>query len=190
MLKNRNVTKNDTNNSIDDFPEKWNVYKSLWKYKYEIAAAVVVIGVVLGFVVATHGVGALAVGAVAAHYAPSAIAGIAASSVGIAVLTGFFLNKAGNSSKSNKSPIPLPNFLKLLLGTKEKTQDLSKIIERQGLKVDGRVLGDLIDQDKKKDRKLYYDGKNRVEVKDPKDKALIVSEYRKLQQSKQTNINI
>ena len=91
---------NNTNDSIGDSPKKWNWYKSLWKYKYEIAAAVVVTGVVLGFVVATHGFGALAVGVVAANYAPAAIAGLTLGSVGIAGLAGFALNKAGKSSNS------------------------------------------------------------------------------------------
>jgi len=173
----------DNSNSKDDSPKKWNWYKSLWKYKYEIAAAVAVTGVALAFVVATHGVGALAVGVVAANYAPAAIAGITLGSVGIAGLAGFALNKAGKSSDS-KSQFKLNDFWKKVLGTDDKTKNLTKILKQEGLQVDGKLLGQLISQDK--DKKLYYDeGNNRVEVKDSKNKALIVTEYRKLLKSQQ-----
>jgi hypothetical protein len=176
---------NDTNNSIGNSPKKWNWYKSLWKYKYEIAAAVVVTGVVLGFVVATHGVGALAVGVVAANYAPAAIAGLTLGSVGIAGLAGFALNKAGKSSNS-KSQFNLPDFWKKVLGTDDKTKNLAKILKQEGLKVDDRVLGQLIATDK--NNKLYHDeGNNRVEVRNSKYIGLIVTEYTKLLNSQQHN---
>jgi hypothetical protein len=186
---------NNTNDSIGDSPKKWNWYKSLWKYKYEIAAAVVVTGVVLGFVVATHGFGALAVGVVAANYAPAAIAGLTLGSVGIAGLAGFALNKAGKSSNS-KSQFNLPNFWKKVLGTDDKSSNVIKIIENAGLDYDPELLGQLIVKDKtNKDPLIHTESKDgnkieRAEIKDlsPQNKEIIIRDYKRLQEKKPKTI--
>ena len=150
-------------------------------------------GIVLGFVVATHGVGALAVGVVAATYSPAAIAGITLSSIGIGGLAGFALNRVGKSSNS-KSQFKLNDFLKKVLGTDDKTKNLAKIIEKEGLKVDGKVLGQLIAEDKGKDRLIHTaeskDGKiiERAEIKDlsPKNKEIIIRNYKRLQEEEKS----
>ncbi|MES2960761.1 MAG: hypothetical protein V4694_00055 [Pseudomonadota bacterium] len=185
------MPKDNQNNSKDDSPKKWNWYKSLWKYKYEIAAAVVVTGAVLGFVVATHGVGALAVGAVAAHYSPTTIAGLTLGSVGFGAIAVFTLNKACKSSNS-KSQSKLNDFFKGLLGTDDKTKNLEKILKKEGLDVDSKVLSLLVNTDIKSDNpKLDYTvskGGYRVEVKDSKYNNIIVRDYRKLQEQSKERV--
>jgi len=182
------------NDSIGDSPKKWNWYKSLWKYKYEIAAAVVVTGIVLSFVVATHGVGALAVGVVAANYAPAAIAGLTLGSVGIAGLAGFALNKAGKSSNS-KSQFKLSDFWKKILGTDDKSSNVIKIIQDAGLECDDALLGQLIAEDKERDRLIHVESKDgktieRAEIKNlsPKNKEIIIRNYKKLQEERPKTI--
>lgn len=189
----KNQQNRSGSNSKDYTPRKLGWFDTLWKYRWPIAAVVTAVGVGLAITVATSGVGALVVAPVAAiavaHYAPATVAAITLAAVGGAGLLGFGVNRAVKLSKSkslgNDGEFTWKGFFKELLGTDEKTTNLVKIAKQEGLN-NSKILQKIIDKDGEnkdsKERKIYRDeDADKIRIKDPKYRSVIVKDYRRLE---------
>ena len=189
----KNQQNRSRSNSKDYTPRKLGWFDTLWKYRWPIAAVVTAVGVGLAITVATSGVGALVVAPIAAvavaHYAPTTVAAITLAAVGGAGLLGFGVNRAVKLSKSkslgNDGEFTWKGFFKELLGTDEKTTNLGKIAKQEGLN-NKEILQKIISKDvankDPKERKIYHDeDADKIRIKDPEYRSVIVRDYRKLE---------